>query len=260
MDPAIAAELRQRLAGVDVLWARYHAAARRPIEAGTLAGDDDAHPHARFVAIHATQALSSALDHLNAWRLLVDGNRLPIQAHMTLLRGALEGSVRCRWLVDATTDSLTRVARGYAAKRDDYIQRRRFEESREGLDDDEERQVRAASTGKGAAERLVDLEAWRSKAEIPVVPFEDTTSLMKTYGLERWFRLASAAAHGKEWALGAAKLEPSPDAAPPPGVSHGMVSLSDDVVLALTRVTIDAVERAVVDLEAYTSQPANRCG
>jgi hypothetical protein len=214
--------------------------------------------HARFVRIHAAQALASALDHLTAWRLLVDARGIPILAHMTLLRGALEGSVRCRWLIDATIDSTTRVARGYAAKRDDYVEHGKFEESREGLDDGEERPARVASTGKTAAERLIDLEAWRSEAEIPVVRFQDTTALMKTYGLERWFRLASAAAHGKEWALGAATLEPSSDAAPPPGVGHETASANDAVVLGLTVVTIGAAARAIRDLEAYTSPPPDR--
>jgi hypothetical protein len=78
----------------------------------------------------------------------------------------------------------------------------------------------------------------------------------KTYELERWYRLASAAAHGREWALGAAKLEPHVGAETPPGVIHGTVSASDDVVLGLTIAAIAAVTRAVVDFERYTSAPA----
>ena len=254
MDPAIAAGIRERLDALDDLWRRYEAAGRRPIDVATLAGVDNALPHARFVSIHAAQALASALDHLTAWRLLIDAGHVPIQAHMTLMRGALEGSVRCRWLVDATVDSMTRVGRGYAAKREDFRQLGLFESSREGLEEGEERPPRVR--GKSAADRIVELEAWRSAAEIPTVGFNDTTSLMITYGNERWFRIASAAAHGKEWALLASKLEAATDVETSPGVSQGMVSASDDVVLGLTIATLVAVARAVVDFEAYKSAPA----
>jgi hypothetical protein len=38
---------------------------------------------------------------------------------------------------------------------------------------------------------------------------EDDTAVMIAYGLERWFRLSSAGAHGKEWDLVAAVLTPT---------------------------------------------------
>jgi hypothetical protein len=260
MNATIASELRQGLAYLDELWGRYEAAARRPIETGTLAEADDALPHARFVAMYATQALAYALDHLSAWQMLVDAGRIPIEAHVTLLRAALQGSVRCRWLVDATIDSRTRVARGYATRRDDQIERDKYEGSSEGGPRP------APASGKTAAERLVELEDARKATldpvdptvGIPIVGFTDDTSLMKTYGLERWFRLASAAAHGKEWVFGAASLAPSPDASTRPGVSHGAISANDDVVLGLTSAAIAAVAQAIAALEAYTSEPADR--
>jgi hypothetical protein len=256
MAPAIAAALRSQLAILDGLWARYEAAAHRAAAPGSMVEADEALPHARFVRIHAAQSLASAIDHLTAWRLLVEGRLVPIQAQTTLMRAAIEGSVRCRWLVDATIDSKTRVARGYATRRDDQIQRRRFEESREGLADDEERVRPVEATARTAAERLAELEAWRSAANIPMVGFTDTTALVRAYGLERWFRLASGAAHGKEWALNASTIQPSPDAADRPGVGHGRVSLNDDVTLALTTTSLRAVAAAVATFEAYTAATA----
>jgi hypothetical protein len=256
MDPEIAAEIQYWLGAIGELWDRYHVAARHPIETGTLAAADEALPHARFVSIQAAQALVSALDHLSAWGFLVDARRIPIQAHMTLMRGALEGSVRCRWLVDPTIDSTIRVARGYAAKRDDHLQRRRFEESSERIDDEDDRPNRKEMTGMSADERLEELEGWRSEAAIPVVRFDGATALMKAYGLERWFRLASAAAHGKEWVLAAAQLVASPEAIGRAGVSHGIVSADDEVVLGLTLVSIQATVAAVDDFERYASGPA----
>jgi len=254
MDPEAVASLRRALGRVDGLQARLVAAARPGPVGSSLAAVDDALPQARFVSIHAIQGVSAALDHLLAWRLLMHGPLVPLHAPMTLLRGTLEGAVRCRWLVDGDLDTVTRVARGYSAKRDDYLQRRRFEESRERLDDEKGRPARMASTGKSASERLVELEGWRLDAKIPVVAFTDTTALMKAYRLERWFRLASAAAHGKEWVLAAADNERRLDTSAP-GVAHGIFSARDDVLLALTVVAVDAVERAVVDFEAYISMP-----
>jgi hypothetical protein len=253
MDPAVAAELRRRLASVDDLWRRCEVAAHRPIEPRTRASADDALPDGRFVSLFASQALLSALDHLIAWRRLVEGGHIPIQAHMTLLRGALEGAVRCRWHVDGKVRAGTRVGRGFAARRDDQDERRKFEASREGG-----ARLPQQTSGQSAVQRLDHLDdpeavKVREAAEIQTVGFADSTSLMIKYRLERWYRLASAAAHGKEWVLAIAQLEPQTAASPRPGVSVGRISARDDVVLALTTVTIRAVGQAVGDLEAYTS-------
>lgn len=258
MDLAIATELRQILAGVDDLSRRYEVAAHRLSTPRGRAGADHAyHPDGRFVSIHATQALSSALDHLNAWRKLVDAGHIPVQAHMTLLRAALEGSVRCRWLVDSKVKPGTRVGRGVAARRDDQYERRKFESSREAGP-----RTSRWTSGLSAVQRLDVLDApeavkAREAAGIRSVGFADTTSLMIKYRHERLFRLLSAATHGgKEWALVAAKLERS-DAGMRTGVSAGTVSADDEVVLDLTRMTIDAVGRAVIAFEAYTSLPTS---
>jgi hypothetical protein len=259
MDAAIAADLRRALAGVDDLRRRYDVAAHRLAEPqGRASADHACHPDGRFVSIFASQALSSALDHLAAWRKLVDAGYIPIHAHMTLLRAALEGSVLCRWLVEAKVHPETRVARGFAARRDDQDERSKFETSREGGARASQR-----TSGMSAVQRLElldDREAVdaREAAGIRSVGFPDTTSLMMKFGLERLFRLLSAAAHaGKEWGLAASKLERS-DAAMPPGVSAGVVSAEDEVVLALTRLTINAVIRAVVAFEVYSAAPAGR--
>jgi hypothetical protein len=258
LDPAIAVELRLQLALVDDLWRRTEAAARGPIRSHSLATADDALPNARFVPLYATQALLTALDHLLAWRELIERGHVPIEAHMTLLRGALEGAVRCRWHVEARVHPGTRVGRGIAARRDDQHERRLFEASRES---------RARSSelagSKTAVERLAELDdpdavVARTTAGIRSVGYADTTSLMTKYRLERWYRLASAAAHGKEWALMATQLEPSIDVAMRPGIGAGMVSARDDVVLAFTSTTVRAVAQAVADLEHYTSGSPGR--
>jgi hypothetical protein len=246
MGPAVAAELHRILGGLAGLSRRLESTIRQRSAAGTDAAADMALSNARFVGIHASQAMVNALDHLGAWKLIVDGNVHPIQAQMTLLRGALEGAVRCRWLVDANLAPATRVGRGWAAKRDDFVERRRFEEAEEGKAD---RPTQRG--GMSAADRLRELDAARVDAEIPNVGYAHSTLLMRMYGYERWFRLASGFAHGKEWVLAATSITRSQDPSAPTGVSRGMVSASDEVVLALTRVTLQAVAQALGELEVY---------
>jgi hypothetical protein len=255
MDPAVVAELRRMLEGVHELGRRLEAAHRAPVAPGSLAAADDALPDARFVTIFAAQALGAGIDHLNAWRLLANGPEVPILAHLTLLRGALEGATRCRWQVDATVDSGTRVGRGFAARRDDQDERRKFETSPEGS-------TRSPQPARGlsAVQRLAALDdpdavKAREAAGIRTVGFTDTTSLMVAYGHERWFRLASGLAHGKEWALAATALKDSAEPPLAPKVGHGIISASEPVAIALTGVTVNAVRTALAELEAYRSAP-----
>jgi hypothetical protein len=255
MDPAVVWELRGLLGDVAELQRRLEAALRAPAALSSLAAVDDALPDARFVSLYAGQALTVAIDHLNAWRLLVNGPEFPILAHLTLLRGALEGAVRCRWHVDAAVDSGTRVGRGFAARRDDQDERRKFEASPEGGARSPQ-QARGLSAVRRLAE-LDELEAVEAREAVGIraVAFTDTTSLMVAYGHERWFRLASGLAHGKEWALVATALEELAGPPPEPKVGHGVISASEPVAVALTGVAVTAVQIALAELAAYRSAP-----
>lgn len=247
VDQAVAAELRDGLAALDGLWDRYESATRRYIESGGLAELDPDVPDGRFVFIHGSQALATALDHLAAWRLLVEGGTFPIQAQMTLLRAALEACLRARWLLDGLVGASVRVARGYAAKLDDFRERRRWEGAPRSPYDDDER-PRRRPTWRAASQRLDDLDRQRRRAGVPVEAYADATSLARAYGLERWFRRASAAAHGKEWVLGDAQIDERGDAGP--GVRQGLVSANDRLLLQLTSITLEILGEAIADLEA----------
>ena len=72
-DPAALARIRAALAGLDELHRRREAVLRKPAVPGSLGAADDALPDARFVSVFAGHALASALDHLGAWQLLVNG-------------------------------------------------------------------------------------------------------------------------------------------------------------------------------------------
>ena len=79
--------------------------------------------------VFAGHSLSSAIDHLFAWRLILRAGELPIGSHLTLLRGALEGAATCRWLIDSDIDYHERIRRGSVLQLEDWRQRKRFEES-----------------------------------------------------------------------------------------------------------------------------------
>lgn len=252
-DADTTAEIVQLLAGVDELWRRREAALRRRPARDSLAGADAGLPDARFVSIFAEQALGSAVDHLHAWRLLTRGGEIPFWAHLTLLRGALEGAVRCRWLVDSRVDSGVRVGRGYAARRDDQVERKKWSIAVAAITGPI---PHAAPGALSAAERLARLDdpvaiRKREEAGVRSVGFTDTTRLMKDYGLEPWYRLASGGAHGKEWALVATGLQQAPDRPSTAAVRHGVVAASAPVALALTTVAVGAVRTALKDVEAY---------
>jgi hypothetical protein len=255
-DADATAEIVRLLADVDDFWRRREAVLWRPSAPGSVAVADAALPDARFVSIYAGQALGSAVDHLHAWRLLVRGGEIPYLAHVTLLRGALEGAVRCRWLVDARVECGVRVGRGYAARRDDQEERRKWETSVAAIGGSTSSHSPAALSAAERLARLDDPEAVRKRQEAGVrsVGFTNTTALMKIYRLEPWYRLASGGAHAKEWALGAADLRQAPDRPSTPAVRHGIVSASATVALELTRVAVQAVRSATEELEAYLSK------
>lgn len=128
---------------------RAHAQALRSLGPGSRAAVDSAQPLGQHVLFLAGLALSNAIEHLEIWRLvLVEAKTQPMAAHMTLLRGALEGAVTCRWLVDPAADSRERIRRGVTLLREDWGHRQDFE-----------RQVghHANPPGKSARERLRDL-------------------------------------------------------------------------------------------------------
>lgn len=244
IDPAALAAIRASLDRYQGLVDRVRATHGR-IEPGSLAAEDDELAEARFVRLHASQAAFNALDHLVAWKLLISGELIPVQAQFTLLRGVFEGSVRARWLVDAGVPSGIRVARGWAAKRDDFTERRKFENVPKppGYQPGER-------SGLSAADRLAELDERQREACIWPEPYADTTALMRKYDLEGLYRLTSGFAHGKEWVMAAHEMRPGEDQPEADEVS-GTVQASSDLLLGLTRQSVVAIDEAVGDIERY---------
>jgi hypothetical protein len=94
IDAASAVELRAALDRLGPLIRRYSAIVHASPLAGSRAHADGLLPHSRWIGLHAQRAISVAIDHLEAWQLLVRGKTLPRFSPMTLLRGGLEGAAR----------------------------------------------------------------------------------------------------------------------------------------------------------------------
>lgn len=248
MEPEAVVELRRAVDRADAIRERDRRMVRDP-RPGSLASVDAAIPHARWVQMSARMALGVASDHLTSWKLIVDGRLIPIYSPMTLLRAALEGAVMCRWLVDSRPDPLERVARGIAAQLADYDERRKWEAAIGA-------QERPPGAGRSGAERLADLVAARDADGIPTVHLPGMTDLAKQFGapgyrdISGFYRLMSAFAHAKPWALHATKLEPAGPSSVP-GLRGGEVTSSDAILIRATDLVAGLVETAVMDLESY---------
>lgn len=158
-----------------------------------------------FGNLHTTfalSALSSATDHALTWRLIVHGPGIPVSGHWALIRGAMEGAVIARWLIDPTIEYAERIRRGAVMQLEDWRRRERFERSlgvgvNHGF---------SPGTGKSGAERVVEHGARMKGAklvpedqDLKDVKPESMTNMVRAYGHESLWRMASAFAHSAPW-------------------------------------------------------------
>ncbi len=94
---------------------------------GSAAATDEASPLGHHVRIMAIDNLMIGLDHLVIWHRLLTAAVQPNASHITLIHGAMEGAVTCRWLIDPRVDSVGHVRRGVALLLEDYGNRDDFE-------------------------------------------------------------------------------------------------------------------------------------
>ena len=126
-DPLVTAKLGEVLAQAPVLFDRLTATSRAGAQPGSDAATDEATPLGHHVRIMAIDHLMTGLDHLVMWHRLLTAGVQPYASHITLIRGAMEGAVTCRWLIDPREDSAERVRRGVALLLEDYGNRDDFE-------------------------------------------------------------------------------------------------------------------------------------
>ncbi len=209
-------------------------------------------PLGHHVGILAMDVLATGLEHLFVWQqLLTEAKLQPNTAHMTLLRGALEGVARARWLTEEEAGSIFRVRRGIALLVEDHRNRREFES------DFEVPTERLESPAKSGGARYLELIAERDLAGIKAERVPPMTELFARYigqdpGPGRGtYRLLSAYAHGMQWkglTSQIEKIEGGPDV---PGGLLVRTSANVAGAVMFTSVAVHGCLLAVEQLERY---------
>jgi hypothetical protein len=259
-DPEFTAQLRATVSAVPALWELWLTVVRTESSPQSEATKDAAQPLGHHVPILAGTHLSNGMEHLLSWhRLLMPPTPQgfpieswqPLAAHVTLIRACMEGAVMCRWLVDPKADSAVRIQRAVALLLDDYRNRRAWESDREMTDAD-------FGAGKPAAQRHEDLRKARDDAKIEEVQVLTYTDLFGLYAGYRkpssgraMYRLLSAWAHGLQWPLMTAKIEPIEDGPTVPGGGIGRFSSNDEMSAVYTSVAVRLANAALLELTAY---------
>lgn len=250
-DPAITAGLAEALAQAPVLFDRLQATAKSAAASGSDAAKDAAAPLGHHGQILAVDHLSSGIEHLVIWNRLLTSGVQPNTVHMTLVRGAMEGAVTSRWLIDPRAGSGERIGRGVALLLDDYANRRDFERD---FGIPPEKVKPPARTG---ADRRAELLAERTAHKIGVVKVPTMTALFGAYvGLEPGpgraiYRLLSAYAHGKQWKGLTTKNQAVENAVPVPGGQLMKVTANDDLSLQMTVLGMRVAAAALDELRAH---------
>lgn len=205
-------------------------------------------PSGRYPEIFASQFLVVAGDNLLTWHTVLHAKVQPGWGHLSLVRTAIECVVNARWLLDPGLTWATRVARGLAAQRADYDERKKFEGARSG-------QPQPEPPGKTAAQRLADLERERVANGIANESMNATKAsadyLVGSGNGEGTYRLLSAFAHGKQWSLLASDKAILLGMNPPPQAHVGQVTARDDVSVGMTDIAVGTYAAAIDDLERF---------
>lgn len=215
-----------------------------PLRLGSTAEADNHHPLGELVWVQALQLWVVAADHAIAWHdLLTRAGLQPFRAHGTLLRGCLESAVVCRWLVDPSADQNTRLGRAVGLQLDDFVERGKFEAATGSADRE------PVGSAARAKERVAELRKDAEDAGVKPIKPMGYVDLFDRYSVGGWlYRLLSAFAHGKQWALLASDRSRLRSVG---GFIQGQVTASDDVSIAATRFGMDALEAGLADLERY---------
>lgn len=211
---------------------------------------------------YAAQNLAMAVDHVRSWRWLLEARRIPLFAHMTLIRGPFEGAATAHWLLQAD-DSAERVRRAAIFGLEDLRNRRTFEalvEARAQADAAERGAALAPEdmgTTSGARrhdERLANMSAMGiGKADIPKY-----TNLMEEYGPgAHVYALTSAFAHRREWAMAFSDEVDRLDDTGMPGSGALQIGPSVHWALTMTESVMNELRAALELLEAHLGLTRN---
>ncbi len=210
-----------------------------------------------FAHDQAASFLRVAVDHLETWRRVYDGNFRPTYAHFSLIRTAHESSWSAYWLMEPGAAAATRLERGVAAACDDFDERRKVEDGM-GL-------TSATPPAKLAADRLADVMASaaargltklnRGQKAILITPMPSIVNLFDLFEPHpsgrgsNLYRLLSGFAHGKQYAATQGVKRAGPIA----GSGHvlGVVTADPLRAVACTQKAVDAFEKAIDAFISY---------
>jgi hypothetical protein len=249
--PQLLATLNKDFERVQQLWQRFDVAVTTPAAASSPSAVEHGDRLTAYAHDLAAVSLRAVIDHLVTWHRVISNGFSPTFAHLSLIRTAHESSWLAYWLMEPAADAATRLARGVAAQRDDYDERRKIEEALGG------RQYQLPA--KSAADRLSDLMAEaaahgltklnKNGQPMLMTPLLSAVELFDKYepvanGRGSYlYRLYSGYAHGKQWALmqGVQATSPS-DAA---GNTLASIEASAEWAVAATQRVVNAMDKAV---------------
>lgn len=207
----------------------------------------------------AAPANTIGVDHLIAWRQLRLGAGIqPMFSHLTLLRGAIEGTAVTRWLCDPGIGADERIQRAAGVQLADYEQRLRYENRMA------DRLAKPGGEVRTAAQRIEALKRLLQREHIKPIGMPSATDLFGRYALgsdpenlagERLYRLISAIPHAKVWSLyGISELGETIDLG---GDQYAVkIAANDELGVAVTAVAMRVARQALEDLEWYGGPPA----
>lgn len=217
---------------------------------------DSAELHGELVRSLAVTAANNGIDHLLAWAgLRLRGRLGPSFAHYTLLRSALEGVCRSRWLADAKVDRRVRIARAIGAQLADLTERRKIEQLPRPADAPP--LPPRGPNYRTAAVRIANLE--ESAAAAGLCPLRiTTTDLLERFGPgEASYRIQSAFAHGWQsvtFAASQVTVNEEPDL---DGLLGSRIEANVDATVQMTEVTVHTAAVALRELFTYHGRSAN---
>ena len=221
-----------------------------PADGSVAAAEMAAEPKVERAYIQARALLVCALDHLNTLRILVvDARVVPVYAHFTLLRAALEPALQARWVVAGS--ALDRLARGFALEFENYEELRKFENS---LGDGElaGRRINELLTAAEQLELTTSTVAGKLRLRTTVPPYIDLLKVLPQADPkatsehdDSWvYRFLSGYAHAKAWTTTLGMRPVAEQVAA--GVVHR--------VEAIDAYTIEMVERVWRSVEAAVDE------
>lgn len=257
-DSRWTSKIQETLAELDRLEERL-TRLRGGFEEGSRAAVDARARNGNLAWSFAAAAVQVAFDHLRGWRHLHGSGMQPPFAHWTLLRAAVEGAVVARWLCSPET-SAQRRARGLGAQLADFDQRQGFE-SRVATAMPRVRGPRVA-----ASQRIDQLRTQAAADGISGQRLPGPTSLVALHAppaelsgesvdAEVLYRLLSAFAHGKMWAMPVLNdVVRGEKVALAPELAVTTVTAPADIVWLLTDWAVTCVRLAIADFERYSKR------